>query len=71
MIRWLDEEEEDTQLYLGQTTPATEGTVREKLSTVEKILLASVIISATGLVVHLWELFGRGRVTRIGADDDL
>ena len=58
MIRWLDEEPR-VDAWLGQVTPAQEGTVKQGLSNVEKILLASVVISGTGLVVHLWELFGR------------
>ena len=62
MIRWIEEEEPQVDAWLtgvGQTGPVQEGTVKQGLSNVEKILLASVIISGTGLVVHLWELFGR------------
>ena len=47
-----------TSGQLGQTTPATEGTVRQGFSTSEKILLASVIISAVGLTVNLLHVTG-------------
>lgn len=43
---------------LGQATPATEGTVREGFSNSEKILLASVVISAIGLTVNLLHMTG-------------
>ncbi|GMV18005.1 MAG: hypothetical protein AMXMBFR56_62290 [Polyangiaceae bacterium] len=46
---------------LGQNTPATEGTVRQGFSTSEKILLASVIISAIGLTVNLLHVTGHIR----------
>lgn len=52
-VRWLDEGGQ-----LGQT-PAQEATVKQGFSNAEKILLASVAISGIGLVIHLWELFGR------------
>ncbi len=62
MIRWIEEDEPRVDAWLvgvGQAGPVQEGTVKQGLSNVEKILLASVLISGTGLVVHLWELFGR------------
>lgn len=43
---------------LGQNTPATESTVKQGFSTSEKILLASVIISAIGLTVNLLHVTG-------------
>jgi hypothetical protein len=43
---------------LGQNTPATEGTVLQGFSTSEKILLASVVISAIGLTVNLLHVAG-------------
>ncbi len=62
MIRWIDESPvrwiEGGQL--GQTEPhATASEVERGFSNAEKILLASVAISAIGLAVHLWEIFGR------------
>lgn len=43
---------------LGQNTPATEGQVKAGFSTSEKILLASVVISAIGLTVNLLHVAG-------------
>lgn len=54
VIRWLEPEERD---WLGQA-PATESTQAQGFSKVEKILLASVLISGIGLVVHLLEVTG-------------
>lgn len=62
MIRWIDESpvrwiEHGGQI--GQSEPATAGQVTQGFSNAEKILMASVAISAIGLAVHLWEIFGR------------
>lgn len=50
-----------TDGQLGQNTPATETTVRQGFSTSEKILLASVVISAIGLTVNLLHVTGHIR----------
>lgn len=46
---------------LGQVTPATEGTVKQGFSNAEKIMLASVVISAIGLTVNLLHVTGHIR----------
>jgi hypothetical protein len=53
---------------LGQNTPATEGQVKEGFSTSEKILLASVLISAIGLTVNLLHVTGHIRPKNLEAD---
>lgn len=61
MIRWIDYNEENSAVFetatLGQA-PATESTQAQGFSKVEKILLASVLISGIGLVIHLLEVTG-------------
>ena len=54
----------DVQM-LGQTTPASEGTVRMGFSNAEKILLAGVVISAIGLTVNLLSATGYLRPRRM------
>lgn len=41
--------------WLGQA-PATEASVQEGFSHTEQILLVSVVLSAIGIVIRLWEL---------------
>lgn len=57
-VQWLPE-------FLGQSEETTQKTNKD-LSTVEKILLASVVISAVGLGIKVWEM---GKNEHVGADD--
>lgn len=43
---------------LGQNSPATEGTVKEGFSNAEKILLASTVVGAIGVVLNLLHMLG-------------
>lgn len=54
-VRWLEAPE---LRWLGQTTPASEGTVKQGFSNAEKILLAGVLISAIGLTVNVLSVTG-------------
>lgn len=53
MVRWIDDQPVRWLGEVGQTTPATEGTVRAGFSTSEKILLAGVILSGVSVLMQL------------------
>jgi hypothetical protein len=63
-VQWLP----DPAGMLGQsepTSPEPQNGVKKQLSTVEKILLASVVISGVGLGIKVWEM---GKKTKILAN---